>query len=398
MLDSVRSRLDNSPGIWSSHLVLLACSIFLSRLGQGLVSGASTNLFVDVLGLSGTQVMWLSGVREIPGLLLMLIAALIVRLPLSSRAAASVMLMGVGYGLYSIVQSYTGLLAVALVASVGFHNWMPLQGALSLSLSRKERSGRVLGSLSSVGAMASIVGMAGIAILSSGMSLRMFTAIGGASMVVAGLLLSRLPRHIGHRDEQEPRLLLKRRYWVYYVLIFFEGSRTQVFGAFGTLVLVQTYGLAAREISLVLVASGIVNFLVTPYLGRLIDRVGERVTLSVSYVLLALCFVGYATGGSAWLLGAMLIGINLLVTMSMGLSTYVNRIAPPGELAPTLAAGVSINHITSVSMSFLAGALLPIVGYRALAWGAAVLIILSVPFTLAIRPRSEVSPVRPIAA
>ena len=47
-------------------------------------------------------------------------------------------------------------------------------------------------------------------------------------------------------------MTLKWRYWLYYVLIFFEGSRMQVFGTFGTLILVQNYGLDARAISLLL--------------------------------------------------------------------------------------------------------------------------------------------------
>ena len=182
-----------------------------------------------------------------------------------------------------------------------------------------------------------------------------------------------------------PPLLVTRRYWLYYVLIFFEGSRMQVFGTFGTLVLVQHYGLGAREISLLLLASGVVNFVVTPRLGLLIDRLGERITLSASYVALALCFVGYATVHNVWSLAAMLIGINLLVTLRIALSTYVNRIAPAEEVTPTLSTGVTINHITSVSMSLVAGTLLSIVGYEALCWGAAAIIMLSVPFALAIR-------------
>ena len=50
-----------------------------------------------------------------------------------------------------------------------------------------------------------------------------------------------------------------------------------------------------------------------------------------------------------------------------------------------MSAGVSVNHITSVSMSLLAGTLLSIVGYEALCWGAAGVILLSVPFALAIK-------------
>ena len=159
----------------------------------------------------------------------------------------------------------------------------------------------------------------------------------------------------------------------------------QVFGAFNTLILVQEYNLNAGQISLILLASAVVNFLFAPRMGQLLDIVGERITLTVSYILLALCFIGYATVHNVWFLSLMLIGINLLVTLRIGLSTYVNRIAPPDEVTPTLTAGVSINHITSVSMSFVAGILLSIIGYEWLSFGAAMVIILSVPFAFALK-------------
>jgi predicted MFS family arabinose efflux permease len=227
--------------------------------------------------------------------------------------------------------------------------------------------------------------MLGVALFTALLSLRGFFLIAGLSMVIGGLSVSRLPKSVGVAAEEQPRLLLKRRYWLYYVLILFEGSRMQVFHTFGTLVLVQYYGFGTRDVSILLVVSSIVNFLVTPRLGRLLDTLGERLTLSASYALLALCFVGYATVHDAWFLGAMLIGIRLLVTLRIGLSTYVNRIAPPEELTATLSAGVSINHITSVTMSLLAGTLLGMFGYETLCWGSAIIIALSVPFALAIR-------------
>jgi predicted MFS family arabinose efflux permease len=382
---SVRERFKTATSAWSPYLIMLAVTVFLERLGQGLLGGASTNFLVDVLGLSGKQVLWLAGIREIPGLALMGIAALIMHWPLSRRAGLSLLLMGLGYGLYATVQSYTALIATALLGSLGFHNWMPLQSSLGLALTTRERSGRILGFLSSMGSLASIVGMGLTALLATTLPLRAFYIVGGVVIAIGGLLVFRIPMDVGKRMEAEPRLILRWRYWLYYVLIFFEGSRMQVFGTFGTLILVQNYGLGARQISLLLVVSGIVNFLLAPRMGQLIDVVGERITLSVSYVLLALCFVGYATVHNVWFLGAMLIAINLLVTLRIGLSTYVRRIAPPEELTPTLSAGVSINHITSVSMSLVAGTLLSIVGYEWLCWGAAAVIMASVPFALAIK-------------
>lgn len=382
---SLRDRLRSATSTWSRHLLILAVTVFMVRLGQGLLSGASTNFFIDVLGLSGKQVLWLAGIREIPGLSLMFIAALIMHLPLSRRAAASLLLMGLGYGLYALVHSYTALLAMAILGSLGFHNWTPLQSTLGLALAEKEHSGRALGFLSSMGSLASIVGMGMTALLAATLNLRSFYVVGGIAMAIGGLLVSRIPTDVGERTRNQPRMILKWRYWLYYVLTFFEGSRMQVFGTFGTLILVQDYNLNAQQISLLLVVSGIVNFALAPRLGHLLDIVGERVTLAGSYVALALCFVGYATVHNVWFLGGMLIGINLLVTLRIGLSTYVNRIAPPEELAPTLSAGVSINHITSVSMSLVAGTLLSIVGYEWLCWAAAAIIALSVPFALALK-------------
>ena len=340
--------------------------------------------------------LWLAGIREIPGLALIIIAALLMRLPLSLRAGLSVLLMGVGYGLYALVHSYTALLAVAVTGSLGFHVWMPLQSSLAMGMVERHQSGRVMGSLSSVAALAGIVALGSTALITklfAATPLRGFYVIGGLLTLAAGFMILRLPRHLGATEMEQPRILLRRRYWLYYVLTFFEGSRTQVFGSFGTLVLVQNYGLNVWQISLLLLVSSLVNFSLSPTLGMLLDRVGERRTLTCSYSLLALCFVGYATLHNAWALGALLVAIQLLVLLQMGLSTYVNRIAPREELTPTLSAGVSINHITSVGMSLLAGSLLALVGYEALCWGAATIILLSVPFAMAIRlPKAAIEP------
>jgi len=384
MLRRWRSLLSNST-FWSGNLIVLMATVFLERFGQGIINAVNTNFLVDVLGLSGTQVLWLTGFREIPGLSLMFVAALVMHLPLVQRARLSLVLMGIGYGLYVLVESYTAVVATAMIASLGFHNWSPVEQALGIGLAPKGRSGEVLGTVTSVASLAAIAGMGAVALLAFALPLRAFYAVGGILIIAAAFLVSRLPKTIGDTGKVMPRMLLKRRYSLYYILTFFEGSRMQVFGAFGTLILVQNYGLDARAISLLLLTSSVVNLIVVPRFGRLIDRCGERWTLSASYVLLALCFVGYATVHNAWFLGAMVIGINLLVTLHLALTTYVNRIAPPEELSPTLSAGMSINHVSSVAMSLVAGSLLQLVGYEVLCYGAAGIILLSVPFALALR-------------
>ncbi len=383
-----RISIKRSAGIWTANLITLAFTVFFISFGEGVVGASSTNFYVDTLGLTGGQVLGLEGIRELPGLILMFIAALSMHLPLSRRAAASVLIYGLGYMSYAAVHSYTALLATAILASLGMHMWMPLNSSLGLGLATKDTAGRVLGSLASVAALAGIVGLGATALISKVLidfPLRGSYLFGGGLTILAGLLLFRIPKNVGSTREVQPRMLIKRRYWLYYVLTFFEGSRKQVLNTFGSLVLVQIYHFEVWQISSLLLVSSIVNFFSSPFLGYLVDRFGERTTLSASYVALALCCLGYTFISQVWILAALLTLIKLLIVLGMGLSTYVNRIAPPEELTPTLSAGISINHVTSVAMPLVAGVLLPIIGYQGIFLGAAGLILLSVPFALAMR-------------
>ena len=387
-------RTNFDPAIWTPNLLLMAIAGFVERFGLGLTDGARTNFFVDTLKISGNQVLWLEGIREIPGLALMFIAALTMLLPLSKRAAAALFLAGIGYTLFATVQSYSTLLVVAVIASLGLHMWMPLNSSLAMHLSGKEQTGQVMGTLNAIGAFASIIGMGVLTLISKfapSTPLELYYIVGGILIILSSFLIVRLPNEIGATETKPPRMLLKGKYWLYYILTFFQGSRKQVLNTFGMLVLVERYKLEVWQISLLLLASSVINMIGSPYLGKLLDRWGERKTTSVSYVLLTLCCAGFAVIDNAWILVLLLLIIKLVVTLGISLSTYVYRIAPTEELTPTLSAGISINHVTSVGMPMLAGILLPIIKYEGVFLATAGLILLSIPFALAMKVQSKVN-------
>lgn len=382
----MRSRLG------TSNVILLALAVFFASLGQGLQGGVTTNFLVQDLGLDGQRVLWMAGIREIPGLLLVFLAALIMRLPLSRRAGAALLLMALGFGCYGLVHSYLALIVAVLVGSVGFHNWFPVQSALGMGLVKRERSGRILGRMNAVAALASIVGMGIVILLSERLGLRPFFLMSAVALAVGAAIVLRLPTDIGADTSETPRLVFKKRYWLYYILIFFEGSRTQVFATLGPWVLVQFYQVTAAQLAILMIASRVVNLLAAPLVGDWFDRLGEGRVLTGIYLGLAAAYVGYATFHHIWLLALMYIAINFLFVSRIGLDTYVNRMAPPEELSPTLSAGVSINHITSVGVSLIAGSLVNSLGYEALCFGAAAIILLSCPFALFMRvPRVPLS-------
>ena len=370
---------------WTSSVALLALTVFFASLGQGLQGSVTTNFLVQDLGLDGQQVLWLAGIREIPGLLLAFLAALVMRRALSRRAGAALLLMALGFGCYALVHSYLALIIAVLVGSVGFHNWFPIQSALGMGLVEREHSGRILGRMNAVAALGSVVGMGLVILMSERLGLRPFFLFSATALAVGAAIVVRLPPDIGAANAESPRLVFRKRYWLYYVLILFDGSRTQVFSALGPWVLVQFYQVTAPQLAALMIASRVVNFLAAPRVGDWFDQLGERRVLTASYLGLAAAFVGYATFHEIWLLALMYVVINFLYMFRIGLDTYVNRFAPPEELSPTLSAGVSVNHITSVGVSLIAGSLVASLGYEVLCLGAAAIILLSCPFALSLK-------------
>jgi predicted MFS family arabinose efflux permease len=388
-MDWIRRKIDST--IWTRNLIAFALTLFLVRFGQGLLGGARMNFFIETLGLDRAQVLWLEGIRELPGLGLIFIAALTMLLPLSRQAALSVFLMGAGYALYAFVGSYSALLLSVIVASFGFHMWAPMHHALGMSLSDKKNAGRVLGTLASVGSLASIAGMGGVALISllfESMPLNNFYIAGGIFIVLASLLMLRLPTNIGATDRKPPRILVKKRYWLYYVLGFFSGARKLVLGSFITLMLVENFGIKVWHVSTLTLVSSVLSIFLAPRLGALIDRLGERITTPIAYTILALCCIGYAVIPNLYVLVVLWMVIKLVAPLGLGLQTYVYRTAPAEELAPTLSAGVTFDHISSVGMPFLAGALMPVIDYEGVFLGAALLILASIPFARILQVRA----------
>lgn len=389
-MQRIRAHFDTT--VWTRNLILFAVTLFLARFGQGLLDGTRMNFFIETLNLTEGQVLWMEGIRELPGLGLIFLAAFTMRLPLMRQGTLALFLMGVGYLVHAFVGSYSALILAVVAASFGFHLWAPLNSAIGLTLSHKQNAGYVLGALSAVGSLAGIAGMGAISLISglfTSMPLTVYYMAGGIVIIVSSLLLYWLPKELGATEVEPSRILIRGRYWRYYVLVFFSGARKLVLGSFITLMLVENFGLRVWHISTLTLVSSVLTLLLSPAMGRVIDRRGERVTTPASYAILALCCLGFALINSLWVLIALWILIKLASPLGMGLSTYVYRTAPPEELTPTLTAGVTFDHISSVGVPFLAGALLPIIDYQGVFLASAVLILISIPFARALQVRTE---------
>jgi MFS family permease len=159
-------------------------------------------------------------------------------------------------------------------------------------------------------------------------------------------------------------MVFRRRYGLFYVLNFLDGCRMEVFQAFGVFLLVQQYGIDVRSITMLFVVSSVMTMIAAQPIGRLIDRMGERWSLTFSNAALLAIFLGFALVPVAGVAVALYVAYQVVLLFSIAVNTYLKRIAPDQDVRPTLAMGLTTMHISAVLLPPLGGLLWEAFGYQ----------------------------------
>ncbi|MCZ6671628.1 MAG: MFS transporter, partial [Verrucomicrobia bacterium] len=72
---------------------------------------------------------------------------------------------------------------------------------------------------------------------------------------------------------------------------------------------------------------------------------------------------------------------NLVFFGAIALTTYLNKIAPPEDLKPSLSMGVTFNHISSVTAPLLGGFAWHYFGYQVIFYAGSVFALISLGFS-----------------
>jgi predicted MFS family arabinose efflux permease len=322
----------------------------------------NNNFLVGEIGISGLQAGLLEAVRESCGIAAFGFLALLAGLTEPIIAFIVLLLFWAGLSTYAFVPSYSLVMGMSVIWSQGLHIWMPLPNSMTLALAEPNRAGARLGQVQGATALGSGIGLAIAFFLTLlGVHIRPLYLIAGAGAFLAAAACLGIPRQI---KTPGPSLVFHRRYLTYYVLQFLEGWRKQVALAFGGFLLVKRHGAPLTHMILLWASIQAVGWLVSPRVGRLVDRVGEKKVLTFYYTSMILVFVGYAFVPLKSLLYAIFILDGSFFVFAVALTTYVSRIAPASERTPTLSMGVAMNHIAAVAMPFLGGVLWNNLGFR----------------------------------
>jgi hypothetical protein len=371
-VDRVRKFVDRG----SRDLRLLSIASFVAMFGYGAFSAAYNNFIVDVLKLRPGQLGIVESFRESPGFLMFAVAALTMRIAEPPLAAASLLMVAIGLVAYCGVHGLPSLVVWSVVWSMGLHAWMTLQPSMTLSLSTSRNKGLRLGQITAVSALGTILGMVLVLIGGNRLGFNRIFIVSCAFVLVGAAALLGISKDIGQAEK--PRLVFKREYSLYYLLTFLEGCRKQVFLTFAIFLLVRNYHTPIHIVALLMILNNVVNLSMSAWIGRMIDRFGERLVLIVCYTAAIPVFIGYAMVHNALML-YILYGLdNLFYIGSMGSTTYLHRIADPKDVMPSLAMGVSMNHAAAVAVPLIGGLLWATYGHAVTFYGGAVVVAISV--------------------
>jgi MFS family permease len=344
--------------------LFLIAGVFLG-IAQSVDGSTLTNYLKEHFGMMILQRSALEFPREIPGLLVFLVIGVLsflggdVRISVVANLLAAIGMFSLGI----IPPQYAMVLFVIFIYSMGQHIFMPLSGSIGMSFAKPGEMGKVLGKLSSVGNMAVVFSSAALWALYKFAHISFSTAftIGAAAFVISAILMSFIkPTQTVHVRK---RYVFRKEYRLYYWLCMLYGARKQIFITFGPWVLVEVFKQPVATMTLLFFIIAVIGIFVKPWVGHLIDKVGEKVVLSTEAFLFFLTCLGYAFAENLFRPSIAILFIYVcyvadftLDSVYMARTTYMKKIAlRPEDVSPSLSLGTSIDHMVTIFLPILGG-------------------------------------------
>ncbi len=315
------------------------------------------NYAVEEIGISGLRIGIIQSVREIPGFLALLVVFCLFIIKEHKLGALSVVIMGIGIALTGLYPSFWGLISTTFIMSLGFHYFETVNKSLTLQHFNSKEAPFVLGKIKSYGALTNIIIGGLVWIISKYYQLSNIFLLFGLIIILSGVFaLTRNPINKSI-PSQERKMVLKKRYWLYYTLNFLSGARRQIFVAFAVFMLVDKFQFEVETIAILFIVNNVITYFIAPLIAKAINRFGEKLVLSVEYFSLIAIFICYAYVQNRITIMALYVLDHIFFGAAMAVNTYFQKIGNREDIAPSMAAGFTINHISAVIIPVIGGAL-----------------------------------------
>ena len=320
-------------------------------------SAMLNNFVVEKAAFTGVEIGILQSLREVPGFLSFTLIFVLLIIKEQTFAVFSLALLGLGVCLTGFFPTVYGLYFTTIVMSIGFHYFEAVKQSLSLQWLSKEEAPIVLGRLLAVGSLTSLIVYGCLWMLLEFFQLPYwinFVIAGGICILLAIVMYCGFPS-FPSKVEQNQNLVLRKRYWLYYLLTFLSGARRQIFVVFAAFLMVEKFGYSASQVTLLFLINYAFNYLFAEKIGAMIGKFGERRALTFEYIGLIIVFTAYGLVENATIAAFLYVLDHMFFALAIAITTYFQKIADPKDMASNAGVSFTINHIAAVIVPAVLG-------------------------------------------
>ena len=357
-------------------------SIFVWGIGVGCFMAVMNNFLSDIYHLNSVERGWLEFFRELPGLALVFLLALLHKTSDWKVMRLGTLISMIGAGLLLVPSDKVFVTAIIMLWSTGEHLVMPVRSSIAMQIAKEGHAGQSLGYLTSIMNFGTVAGSILVALLFYA-GVEWFKQEGAVLYQAVWILIvllmlisfiSSFTKDAPQVPSKRPRLYFNKKFNKFYALELFYGARKQIFLTFAPYVLIREYGMSTANIALLMGICAAINIFVAPLVGKLTDRWGYRNTMIWDTVILFFVCLLYGYAGEIFpaKIALTVVCINFLLdamisTTSLATNMYVRQLAETkDELTSTLSTGISINHLISILAA-------PAGGWIWMKWGVGML-------------------------
>ena len=339
---------------WRRPEALLILMAIALPLAFSVWSALLNNFVVEIIRFDGLDIGLLHTIREIPGFLAVGVISILLFFREQTLALLMLCVLGLATAVTAWFPFLSGILTITLLSSIGFHFFETVNQSLQLQWFSKKEAPRKLGKLMAIGSAATLIAYTFLVLGWDKLNLSFNSAymIAGFSCFSLAVLGYLIFPNFEAPIPQRKRMVLRKRYWLYYLLQFMSGARRQIFVVFAGFMMVERFGLDVQQLTTIYLINLMFNIALAPLLGRAVARYGERKALALEYFGLSLVFFAY---GGIYLFGwgvfiATLLYLldHLFFALALAIKTYFQKIADPQDIAATAAVAFTINHIAAI--------------------------------------------------
>jgi len=315
------------------------------------------NFAIEQVNFTGVEIGILQSLREVPGFIAFGVIFLLLIMREQTIAFVALIALGIGTAITGYLPTVMGLYFTTVLMSMGYHYAETIQQSLTLQLIDKYQLPVVMGRQIAVGAFTGLFAFGALYLLVDLLDLGyrlIYLLGGGATVMIAIFMVLKFP-HFEGEAEQHKKMIIRKRYWLYYLLTFLSGARRQIFVVFAGFLMVEKFHFNVGEMTMLFLVNGVLTIYLAPRIGRLVSHWGERRTLTLEYIGLIIVFSGYAFVESAIFACLLYIVDHIFFAMAIALKSYLKKIADPADMAATAGVSFSINHIAAVILPAVLG-------------------------------------------